>query len=121
LLFGDGLVLLAFSLGGMAFHHVPGNPVVELIRIGLPFAIGYFLMAHLLGGTRWDASGRKFAGRTLGSWLVGIGLGVLLRVVVEGRPPILSFVLVTFAFTGTLFVLWHGAYWWVRRLGPTPM
>lgn len=118
---GDGLVLLAFSLGGMAFHRVPGNPLLELVRIGLPFAIGYFVVAYLLGGTRWDASGYRFAGRTLGSWLLGIGLGVLLRVAVEGRPPIFSFVTVTMAFTGSLLVIWRGAYWWVRRSGPTPI
>jgi hypothetical protein len=105
-------VLLAFSLGGLLFHKVPGPWYAELARIGLPYLLGYFSVARLLGADRRPQDG-KFALRSVTAWALGIGLGVLLRVVVQGRIPATSFVVVTYAFTGLLLALWRGAYcWW---------
>lgn len=115
LLVGDALVLLVFSLGGIAFHRVPGSAWLQLWRIGLPFALGYFLVAGMLGALRPTVVGLEFARRSAAAWVVGIGLGVLLRVIIEGRTPIPSFLLVTFLFTGTLLLTWRGLYWSLSR------
>lgn len=115
LLLGDALVLALFSAGGLAFHSVSGAAFVELTRIGAPFALGYFLVAHLLQATRWDAAPARFMGRSAAAWLLGIGLGILLRIVVEGRVPIASFLAVTYAFTGALLLGWRAVYWTAAR------
>ena len=115
LLIGDSLVLLVFSLGGLTFHRVSGSVWIEIARIGLPFVLGYFLVAGILGALRPTTVGKEFAGRSVTAWFVGIGLGVLLRIIIEGRVPIPSFLLVTFLFTGTLLLTWRGLYWRLSR------
>lgn len=113
LLVGDSLVLLAFTLGGMAFHSVPGTVGSQAARIAAPFFLGYFLVAYLLGALRVGGGGWEFTFRSAGAWLAGIGLGVLLRIALEGRLPVGSFVMVTFAFTGALLLGWRALYWLV--------
>ena len=111
LLLGDGLALLVFTVGGIVFHHVPGQVLAQAARIGLPFLVGYLLTAFLLGAMRRPASGKLFAARSVLALVAGIALGVLLRMVVEGHPPTVSFVLVTLAFNGSLLMLWRAVYW----------
>lgn len=117
LIVGDSLVLLAFSIGGIAFHDVPGSIPMELARIGLPFAAGYFPAAVLVGGLRRDPSPWRFAGSTVLAWLLGIGLGVMIRTVMNGRAPIPIFFEVTLLFTGLLLLSWRALYWWLSRPG----
>ena len=111
LVLGDAAVLLAFCAGGIAFHDTPGSWPLELARIGFPFVLGYYLCAHLTGALLWEPDGRRFSSRTLLAWLTGVGLGILLRVVLEGRFPMPTFVVVTYLFTGALLSLWRAAYW----------
>ena len=108
---GDAAVLILFTVGGWIFHRVPGPPVLELARIGLPFFFGYFLVAFSIGALSVPASLGPFFQRSVAAWAIGIGAGVLGRILVEGRPPIATFVYVTMAFTGLLFLAWRGAYW----------
>ncbi len=107
---GDALIWLAFTLGGMAFHQVAGSPVMEALRIGGPFFGGYFLAAGLLGAFSPSLRGWALAGSSLKAWGVGTGLGILLRMVVEGRTPVGTFVLVTFAFSGILLLGWRAIF-----------
>lgn len=115
---GDGLVWLAFTLGGMRFHNVTGSLVGEALRIGAPFLVGYFVSAWLLGALTPTNSGRQFGRSSALAWLVGTGLGVLLRMVVEGRTPVGAFVAVTFAFSGVLLLGWRLLYWRLRQGRP---
>lgn len=115
LITGDATVLSVFSVGGWIFHRVPGPPVLELARIGLPFFFGYFLVAFSIGALSVPASLGLFFQRSVAAWAIGIGAGVLGRILVEGRPPIATFVYVTMAFTGLLFLAWRGAYWALGR------
>lgn len=123
LLAGDLSVLLAFTFGGMAFHRSPeGFAAARVLEILLPFAVGYLSAGAALGAFRSPPSGGSFALRSAAAWLVGIVLGVLLRSLLLGRPPILSFVLVTLLFTGVCFGVWRGLYWllWGRsEAGPS--
>jgi uncharacterized membrane protein AbrB (regulator of aidB expression) len=115
-------VLLIFTAGGMVFHQLSGPWVGHLARIGLPFLIGYFVVAHLLRAMQWDPSGTLFMGRSALAWLLGIGVGVTLRISVEGRAPIASFVVVTYLFNGLLLLGWRliGWWWWTARRSPSP-
>lgn len=109
LVWGDLVILTIFTAGGMAFHEVEGSWAAEFFRIGWPFFVGYVLCAASLGA--WsDGSRRELARRGGLTWLVGIGLGLLLRIVQTSRVPVMSFVLITFAFTGLCFFLWRGFY-----------
>ena len=109
LVVGDLAILAAFTAGGISFHQVEGSAVAEFVRIGWPFFTGY-VVAALLSGAWRGVWGKELFVRGLSAWLVGIGLGVLLRIVETSRLPVPSFVLVTFLFTGLLFTLWRALY-----------
>lgn len=95
----DALVLLSFAVAGIAFHHVPGNPVLETLRIGAPFWLAYFAVATALGLYREPGVGRAAL-----AWFAGVGLGLALRWLFEGPfEPI--FAGITLAYTGTLLVV----------------
>lgn len=115
LVVGDLVILLLFSLGGMTFHKVEGLWIGQLFRIGWPFFVGYFAAAVTLGAWRASDFGKSYFQSGASAWLVGIGLGLLLRVVSTGRVPLTSFMVVTFTFTGILFLLWRLLYRTVRR------
>ncbi len=109
------IVLLLFSLGGMAFHKVDGLWVGQLFRIGWPFFVGYFAAAAIMGAWLPNDFGKRYFQNGTLAWLVGIGLGILLRMISTGRIPLTSFIAVTFTFTGILFLLWRFLYRAIRR------
>ncbi len=115
LLVGDVTVLSLFTLGGWLFHRVPGMLIPELARIGLPFFVGYFLVAFSIDALKRPVSFVAFWKRTLCAWGIGIGMGIVLRTILEGRPPITSFVYVTMIFTGVLLFAWRCVYWALSR------
>ena len=115
LVLGDVVILLLFSLGGMAFHKVDGLWVGQLFRIGWPFFTGYIVAAVTLGAWINHDFGKRYFQSGAWAWIVGIGLGILLRVVSTGRVPLTSFIVVTFTFTGLLFLLWRLLYRTIRR------
>ena len=116
LLFGDLAILFVFTWGGMMFHEVDGSWLAHLLRIGWPFTVGYLLTAGLLGAFAQSDLGKDYVRRGALSWLCGIGLGLMLRIIATGRLPVGSFVIVTYLFTGVLFLGWRVAYrWWRLR------
>lgn len=103
-------MLIAFSVGGMSFHDTQGPWLLEFFRIGWPFFVGYGLSALLLGAWRVPDFGRNYFRSGTLAWLVGISLGMLLRIVATGRVPITSFIFVTLGFTGVLLLGWRAIY-----------
>lgn len=120
LIAGDMLVWLAFTLGGIAFHHVPGSLLLQAVRIGGPFFLGYFVAALLLGALSSPSRGGGRVRASVGAWSLGTGLGILLRTVVEGRYPVTTFVLITYAFSGFLLLGWRAGYGWLSRSSEDP-
>ncbi len=116
LLIGDLIILFVFTWGGMVFHEVDGSWLGHLVRIGWPFTVGYLLSAGLLGAFAQSDLGRDYFRRGVLSWLCGIGLGLMLRVIETSRLPVGAFVIVTYIFTGVLFIGWRAIYrWWSLR------
>ena len=115
LVVGDVFVLLAFAGGGVSFHEVEGAIVWELLRIVLPFWIGYFAIAWGFEALESQESGKQFAWRSVASWLLGMGAGLFLRGMQRGSPPDLPFVTVALIFTALCFGVWRSLYWWISR------
>ena len=124
LMVGDLFILLSFALGGVVFHHVPGNPLGEVLRIGLPFIVGYLALGALLGALRWRPSLLSYAARGGLAWLLGMGAGFGLRALTSAGPPHPIFVQIAMTYTASLLLLWRGSYWlWRWRLdsrSPSP-
>lgn len=123
LIAGDAVVLLAFTLGGMAFHRSPdGFVVARVLEILVPFALSYLGVGLAVGAFDKRTDGKSFSLRSAAAWLLGIPGGMLLRSLFLGRPPLASFLGVTLAFTGLCFLLWRATYWlaWGRRQAAQP-
>lgn len=115
LVLGDVAVLVAFAAGGVSFHEVEGSIVSELLRIVLPFWIGYFAIAWGFEALEVRGSGKDFAWRSSVSWFVGMLCGLFLRGMQRGSPPDLPFVTIALIFTAVCFALWRGLFWWLVR------
>jgi hypothetical protein len=115
--FGDGLVLVLFTLLGARAHG--GSPDLGvLVRTALPLILSWAVLSSILRTYR-----RPVRTGWLGAWLVAVLLGVLLRQVVLGRPVLswstATFVLVSLGGTGVLLMGWRAfAAYLEARLGP---
>ncbi len=113
----DGLALLLFTVIGV-YHHHSGIPSVGyLVRVAIPFGVGWFLVALLVGLYR--ATPPRYAFPL--TWLVGVSIGVLgYSWVVMEREMSFAMVSPVFWILSLLFigVLTGGArfvVWLVRR------
>ncbi len=115
---GDGLVLVLFTVLGVRVH----GGVLELdafLRTALPLLLCWAAVSLLLGNYR-----RPVRTGWLGSWPVGILVGVLLRQALLGRPVWSAgtgtFALVSLLVTGVLLVAWRSvaATWEARTQSP---
>ena len=104
----DLFVLLAFSAGGVKFHHVGGSVVLQVFRIIWPFAVGFAISGLILKAYLRPPTRAVFLVRSLFHWLAGMGLGFLLRGVTMGVAPSFLFVKIAMAFTGVTLAIGRG-------------
>jgi len=105
---GDALAVVVFVLIG-SFDHGFGIDPARVLVSAAPFVLGWFVVAVPLGlyGDRTRSPVRAF-GLGAVAWALAVGIGGLLRSTsyFPGASP-LTFLLVTFAFGGTLIVGWR--------------
>ncbi|KXZ49219.1 hypothetical protein GPECTOR_22g810 [Gonium pectorale] len=107
---GDLAALLVFAAAGRANHGEGGG--AEVISTALPFILGWFATAPLLGGFGAEArkQGVQPAALTAAKcWAVGIPTGLLLRGLLRGYVPPVPFIAVSMAVNGVLLVGWRSA------------
>lgn len=108
----DVAVLVAFVLIGRRSHHEDAG-LAGFLRVWWPFAVG-LAVAYLVTGLRraplaW--------GRAVGAWLVTVGVGMTLRITVEGRGFKVAFTIVTLVFVGAGMLGWRAVVRAVRSAG----
>jgi len=112
LIFGDAVGLLVFAVIGRISH----GEVLSLETFGtaFPFLIGWYTAAGLLGGYGKAARGEygllPAVGAAAKCWAVGQPIGLVLRGLLKGYIPPLSFALVTSVATGVIMVGWRAAF-----------
>ena len=98
----DVAVLVLFVLIGRRSHHEDAG-VAGFLRVWWPFAAGL--------AVAWLATGLYRAplpwGRAVVAWLVTVGVGMALRIVVEGRGFEVAFTIVTLLFVGAGMLGWR--------------
>lgn len=113
---GDGLVFIIFALLGRSSHGLSDEqPLLAAMRVAWPFFVGWLLVAPWTGVLRQHPPLRMI-GLSLGTWLVALLVGLLLRWFQLGRSSPFSFALVTFLTVAALLIIWRGGYsWWMMR------
>ena len=106
---GDLVVLVVFVLVGRRSHHEDAG-LAGFLRVWWPFAVAL--------GVAWLVTGLWRAplswGRAAVAWLVTVGLGMTLRIVVEGREFKVAFTIVTLLFVGAGMLGWRAVARWRR-------
>jgi hypothetical protein len=99
---GDVAVLVVFVLVGRQSHHEDAG-LAGFVRVWWPFAVGL--------AVAWIATGLWRAplawGRAVAAWLVTVGVGMALRIAVEGRDFKPAFVVVALLFVGAGMLGWR--------------
>src|SRR5262245_31616359 len=104
----DVAVLVVFVLVGRRSHHEDAG-LAGFLRVWWPFAVA-LLVAWLATGL-WRAP--LAWSRAVAAWLVTVGLGMTLRIVLEDREFKIAFTIVTLLFVGAGMLGWRAV---VRRL-----
>jgi hypothetical protein len=98
----DLLVVVVFVLIGRRTHHEDAG-VVGFLRVWWPFAVGL--------AVGWLATGlfrAPFAWRrVVGTWLLTVVVGMVLRIVVEGHDFKVAFTVVATLFLGAALLGWR--------------
>jgi len=105
----DVAVLVAFVLIGRRTHHEDAG-LDGFLRVWWPFAAG---LAIAWVVTRLHSRPLEF-GRATAAWLVTVAVGLVLRIVVEGRELKIAFAVVTLVFVGIGMLGWRGVVRTVR-------
>jgi Protein of unknown function (DUF3054) len=99
----DLAVVVLFVLIGRRSHHEDAG-FTGFLRVWWPFAIGL--------GVAWALTGLRHTplawSRVAGAWLLTVGVGMALRIVVEGRDLSVAFTIVTLLFVGAGMFGWRG-------------
>ena len=106
---GDLAVVVVFVLIGRRSHHEDAG-FVGFLRVGWPFAVALGLAWWVTGLTR----GPLAWGRATMAWLLTVGIGMTLRIVVEGRSLSVAFTIVTMVFVGVGMLGWRAVVRLVR-------
>jgi hypothetical protein len=108
----DLAVLVLFVAIGRRSHD-SGSATAGFLRVLWPFVVGLaagWLVTGLAGAPlAWR--------RALPAWLVTVGLGVTLRILVQGHEFKPAFTLVAVVFVGAGMLGWRGVVIGVRALG----
>jgi hypothetical protein len=114
-LLADVVVLVVFVLVGRRSHHEDAG-VAGFLRVWWPFAVAL--------GVAWLAAGLWRAplawARAVTAWLITVGLGMALRIVVQDREFKVAFTIVTLLFVGAGMLGWRAAVRWRRTRSHTP-
>lgn len=108
-LIGDVCVFLIFAAIGRVSHHrgMAAAPL-RIAGTAAPFIAGWLVGAWLFGAYgRQTLEGRRGLLVLAPSWLVGAGIGLAVRSILERRIVPVSFMLVTFLFNLTLLLVWR--------------
>ncbi|MFP4175142.1 MAG: DUF3054 domain-containing protein [Halobacteriales archaeon] len=103
---GD-LVVVTALVGVGTVHHGGDNPV-RVLRVALPFVVGWFAVAPIAGAYGEYPSTKNEIFATVGTWTVAalVGLGVRSTSLFEGSsPPSFGFVMIVIG--GAVVVLWR--------------
>jgi hypothetical protein len=106
-LLGDLVVLVLFVLIGRRSHHEDAG-LAGFLRVWWPFAVG-LAVAWLVTGF-WRAP--LAWPRAVGAWLVTVGVGMALRIVVQDREFKVAFTIVTLLFVGAGMLGWRAVARW---------
>lgn len=115
---GDALVFLLFAGIGRASHgEASGLAALGLVlETAAPFAAGWFLSAPWAGLFRPAVAARlrPTLGRAALAWLVGLPIGMALRMLLrhEGLPPA-SFFVTSYLFVLLFLAVWRGLFTWL--------
>lgn len=114
---GDVVAVLVFVLVGLENHRMTSNLLFNVVRIAAPFLIGWFVVAPFTGAFSRPLLHRPgaFMLRSVLTWLVGIGIGLVLRNTIFGEDFSRVFAIVTLVFTGIFILSWRGLFALVSR------
>jgi hypothetical protein len=108
-LLGDIAVLVVFVLVGRRSHHEDAG-FTGFLRVWWPFVVGL--------GVAWLVTGLWRAplswSRAALAWLLTVALGMVLRIVVQGRDFKVPFTIVTLLFVGAGMLGWRAVVRWRR-------
>lgn len=107
-LLADMFVVVVFVAVGRRSHE-EGSGLEGFLRVWWPFALGLVVATFATGMWKHPFEWR----RVIAGWLGTVAIGMLLRIVVQGRDFKPSFVIVTIAFLGLGMLGWR---WLARRL-----
>jgi hypothetical protein len=105
----DLAVLVVFVVVGRRSHHEDAG-VAGFFRVWWPFAVA-LLVAWSVAGL-WRAP--LAWGRVVAAWVITVGLGMTLRIVVEDREFKIAFLIVTLVFVGAGMLGWRAVVRWRR-------
>ena len=98
----DLAVLVLFVVIGRRSHHEDAG-VVGFLRVWWPFVVGLAVAWLITGLARSPLAWRRAAV----AWWVTVVVGMLLRIVVEGRDLSIAFTIVTLVFVGVGMLGWR--------------
>ena len=98
----DLFVLVVFVAVGRGSHE-DGGGLVGFLRVWWPFAVGLVVATIATGMWKHPFEWR----RVIAGWLGTVAVGMLLRIVVQGRDFKPSFVIVTTLFLGAGMLGWR--------------
>lgn len=107
----DLVVIVVFVAVGRRTHHT-GGAVAGFLRVLWPFLVGLVAGWLVTGLASVPLAWR----RAVPAWLVTVGVGVALRILVQGHEFKPAFTLVAVVFVGAGMLGWRGAVIGVRVL-----
>jgi hypothetical protein len=110
----DVIMLLAFSYGGLKYHYEGDAIWAEVVRVILPFLLGFVIVAPPLKLWSLPKSGRVFLRRSAIICVLGMGAGLFLRGLQRGVMPDILFVKITLGFAAVCLLIGRGGYWLFR-------
>ncbi|MBO8171627.1 MAG: DUF3054 domain-containing protein [Bacillaceae bacterium] len=116
LIAGDILVFLIFSIAGRADHEMSLS-LIDTLKTAMPFILGWFITAPLMGAYRPEAvenmpAAAKKAAATM---VIATIVGLLLRALYLQRGVNILFGVITLGFNLVLMVIWRVAYTGVKN------
>jgi hypothetical protein len=105
----DLAVVVVFVVVGRRSHHEDAG-LAGFLRVWWPFAVALSVAWIAVGVWRAPLAW----GRAVAAWLLTVGLGMALRIVVEGRDFKVAFTIVTLLFLGAGMLGWRAVVRWGR-------
>jgi hypothetical protein len=105
----DLAVLVVFVLVGRRSHNEDAG-VAGFLRVWWPFAVALVVAWSVAG--LWRAP--LAWSRAVAAWLITVGLGMALRIAIEGRDFKVAFTIVTLVFVGAGMLGWRAVVRWRR-------